>query len=299
MKPFLTMLFAAILVLGLHNSLLAQAPVNLLFENFDGTSGATHVVPASWTVTTNRLAAGDWWDTTLTGNSAPNICYNINSTIEQIITTPVVDFTGYIADSVILYARRSSTYNAINSVEFSTNGGSSWTVIDTLSGAIPTSSFKRYAFKIPSAADGQASVTFRYRNQGNGTGSAGTNRLDDFTVRGVSASLNDGDGTASISNNSGGTLNGTTIFNRNSSSQTVVVTITGTSTGTLDKVKLTVPGTWSGYSSSNVTLGGAFSGKTNSGSGNDIQINSAALGTTPGTITITTLTSPNPNTAGN
>jgi hypothetical protein len=108
----------------------------------------------------------------------------------------------------------------------------------------------------------------------------------------------DGSGTAALGNATVGSLNGTTIFLRNTASQSVTVTVTGVSGGTLDKVKLTVPTSWGTYSSGNVTFGGAFAGKTPTYAGRDITVNSAALGTTPGTISISGLTSPNPVGAG-
>lgn len=104
----------------------------------------------------------------------------------------------------------------------------------------------------------------------------------------------DGDGSATLVNDGTGILNGSNIFNRNTSGQTVKITVTGVATGNLDKVRLTVPSDFTGFSGSNVTLGGAFAGKSTSIVGNQITVLNAALGTTPGTITISNLTSPNP-----
>lgn len=104
----------------------------------------------------------------------------------------------------------------------------------------------------------------------------------------------DGSGTATLVNDGVGILNGSTIFNRNSGSQVVKVTVTGISAGLLDRVRLTVPSDFTGFSGGNVTLGGAFAGKSTSIVGNQITILNAELGTTPGTISISGLTSPNP-----
>jgi hypothetical protein len=121
----------------------------------------------------------------------------------------------------------------------------------------------------------------------------GTGRIDNFVVSGfIPGALNDGDGTAALVNNAG-TFSGSTIFSRNSGSQTVLVTVIGLPTGTLTQVRLTVPADWTGLLAGNVTLGGAFSGSP-SVSGNQITISSTSLSTTPGTIQITGLTSPNP-----
>ncbi len=110
---------------------------------------------------------------------------------------------------------------------------------------------------------------------------------------------NDGDGSATLANTSGGTFNGGTIFSPNASGRTVTVTIVGTDCGLLEKISLTVPATWGGYSSSNVTLGGVFVGKTPSYVGNVIEISGLTLGSTPGTISISNLTSPNHAGVGN
>jgi len=113
-------------------------------------------------------------------------------------------------------------------------------------------------------------------------------------------SANSGDGTASLLNVSPSevTLLNTTLFRREVSSQTVRLTINGTSGGALDSVIVTVPNTWTGLSSENVSLGGAFAGKDIVVSGNRIEILSTGLETTPGTVDIAELTTPNPAGAG-
>ncbi|MBI4811209.1 MAG: hypothetical protein HY800_07200, partial [Ignavibacteriales bacterium] len=119
-------------------------------------------------------------------------------------------------------------------------------------------------------------------------------RSTNVKIQGTSNVLSDGDGTATIENQSGGTFDGSTIFPPNTGSLTTRINITGTSAGLLDTVRLTVPTDFTGFSGTNVTLGDAFSSKTKNVVGNQITIPDAALGTTAGTITITSLTSPNP-----
>ncbi len=109
--------------------------------------------------------------------------------------------------------------------------------------------------------------------------------------------LNDGAGTASVTNTGGGTFDATNIFTDNAS-QTVTVTVTGVSAGDLTNVQVSIPATWTGYNAANVTLGGAFTGATNTGTGTDILLDGVTLGTTPGTIVITNITSPNTTGAG-
>jgi hypothetical protein len=273
------------LFFGMTDSGLAQSI--LLYEGFE--SPAAPGLPTGWTTTTNRRPTGDWFDTTLAGVGA-QIAYCINPTIAQRLTTPVINFTGYIADSVTLQARRSGTFDTGLDLEVSTDGGTSWTLVGT---ATPPNVLTRLAFKIPSLVNGKPSVTFRYGQGGTGTGTGGTTRLDEFTVTAFGTTINDGDGTASLQN-AAGTFANSSVFDRASAGQTVRVTVVGVPSGTLDKVKLTVPGGWTGFSGANITLGGEFSGKTPTVVSNDITINSAALQDTGGTITITSLTSPNP-----
>ncbi len=291
MKKIIYFLFYIIILLVIFYDD-AKSQQVLLYEGFE--SPASPGLPPGWTTTTIRRPTGDWFDTTLVANSGSQVCYNIDATKEQILYTPSINFTGYLADSIIFYARRSSSFNAILSWEVSTNNGSTWELIDTLVYSIPTGGFKKYSFKIPSFVDNLSNVKFRYRNQGNGTGAGGTIRIDDVTIYGLKTAIDDGDGTATLVNDGAGILNGSPIFSRNSSGQTIKVTITGLSVGLLDQVRLTVPSDFSGFSGSNVTLGGAFAGKSTSIVGNKITVLNAALGTTPGTITISNLTSPNP-----
>jgi len=111
----------------------------------------------------------------------------------------------------------------------------------------------------------------------------------------LNVNIPDGAGSALLTNETIGLFTGATIFSRNAGSQTVKVTITGIPAGPLDQVRLTIPTSdFSGFSSGNVTLGGAFAGKTPSYTSNTITIASANLSSTPGTITISGLTSPNP-----
>jgi hypothetical protein len=127
---------------------------------------------------------------------------------------------------------------------------------------------------------------------GGAVATSGTGRIDNFAVSGF-APFADGDGSATLVNNSG-MFAGSSIFARNTGGQTVLITVTGVAAGTLTQVRLTVPSMWTNFSGSNVTLGGAFAGNTPVIAGNQITINSAGLGTTPGTIEITGLTSANP-----
>jgi hypothetical protein len=244
----------------------------ILFENFDGTPSNTHELPPGWTTTTNRLVTGDWWDTTFAGNSPPNVCYNINATIEQILSTPDISFSGYTADSVTFYARKSGTFNATVTLEVSTDNGSSWTIVGTPNNppadTIPNA-LKRFAYSIPSLVNGQANVKFRYRNQGNGTGTGGTTRLDDFTVRAFTGG--DGTGTATMTPQS-------RPVNQVAVAETL--TVTGDGTNTLEGVSVTIPSSWTWDGTSRNISGAGFSSASSSVTGD-------GTGGNPWVITVT------------
>lgn len=211
---------------------LAQART-LLFQNFDTVFSPW--LPAGWSTTTVRRTSGDWFDTALAAVSPPQVCYSRDATKEQILGSPAVDFSLYDADSVLFYARRSASFDAVISVEVSVDSGSTWTTIDTLSAAIPTGSFRRFGFRIPPAVNGKGSAFFRYRNRGDGTGSSGVTRLDDFTVRGVPSGLIDGSGTALIQPASRAA--GLT-------SVAETLTVTGSGTDRIEGIRITIPASW-------------------------------------------------------
>lgn len=272
---------AKVFLFFLLSSSVLYGQTTILFENFDGTPSNTHALPPGWSTTTNRLANGDWWDTTFAGNSPPNVCYNINATIEQILTTPAISFSTYTADSVIFYARKSGTFNAKITIEVSTDNGSSWTIVGTPnnppSDTIPNS-MKRFAYSIPSLVNGQANVKFRYRNHGNGTGTGGTTRLDDFTVRAFTTG--DGSGTATITPTS-------RFVNQSAVAETLVVT--GDGTNTLEGVSVTIPSNWTWDGTSRTISGAGFSSASSSVSGD-------GSGGNPWVITITGAAVTNTNT---
>jgi hypothetical protein len=275
-------------------SSIAYGQTTIFFENFgsDSMAGQTHSLPPGWTTTTNRLVTGDWWDTTLAGSSSPNVCYNINATIEQILTTPVISFSGYTADSVIFYARKSNSFNAKITLEVTTDNGSTWTVVGTPNNpptdTIPNA-MKRYAYSIPPIVNGQANVKFRYRNHGTGTGTGGTTRIDDFTVRAFTGG--DGTGTATITPTS-------RPINQTAVAETL--TVTGDGTNTLEGVSVTIPSSWSWDGTSRTISGSGFSSASSSVSGDGssgnpwvITVTGAAVtGVNTGTIRLFNLNTP-------
>jgi hypothetical protein len=141
----------------------------------------------------------------------------------------------------------------------------------------------------------------------NGTvGTSGTDRVDNFKAIGT-APIHDGDGTAILLNAIGsGNLNTTTIFPSNTASQSVEVTVTGTSVGTLAHVSVTIPSswTWTGIASDvapSIDDGAGLTNAVISGDGSSgspwvITYDGAITNTSLAKITISNLTSANPTT---
>ncbi len=211
------------------------------------------------------------------------------------LISPSINTTNY-SNVELKFGRRFSgtSSNPITAtVSYSTDGGSTF-ITTGLTNNVFNWINSSWALVTVTGFPSVSNLILRWTASGSGTAGSQNFRIDDVVLEGISTSINDGDGSATLQNVSGGTFNNTNIFNRNTSGRSVDITVTGVSAGLLDQVRLTVPTDFTGYNSANVSLGGAFAGKSTSMVGNQITVLSAALGTTPGTITISNLTSPNP-----
>ena len=109
-----------------------------------------------------------------------------------------------------------------------------------------------------------------------------------------------GDGVVALKNvtSSEVTLLNSTVFRRDATEQEIEISVVGGVNGVLDTVHIDVPNDWAGLSEGNVTLGGNFTGRIFTISGNRITIPEADLEFVPGTVRVTGLTTPNPQGAG-
>jgi hypothetical protein len=153
------------------------------FERFE--SALVPALPAGWRTSTNRAAGGDFVTTTSAVYADSVAVLSSNATVEQSLTTPLLDFSGLIADSLIFYERRSGTHNAGLLVEVSLDGGEAYVSMagDTLRNP-GTTAYVRRAVKLPAALNGQPGACLRFRVSGDGTGTTGTIRFDNILVSG-------------------------------------------------------------------------------------------------------------------
>ncbi len=295
MKHLLS-LFVALAVLMFATGGVSTAQTNLYTETFG--SLVSPALPVGWTVTPNTVT----WNTVNNANSsgypgASGLSNLIGSNNGSATNSATYDnnlsTVGYSNITVLWGARRTSSFSNAITFEWSPDG-TTWnpvTYTEVANDATWALVNGGVRIALPSGAAGIANLRLRWTYTQ--IGGSGNYRIDDLTVEGTSATVFDGAGTATLVNNAG-TFSGSIIFNRNTGSQSVLLTVTGISSGNLDKVRVVVPSGWTGLSVGNITLGGAFAGKTPVVASNTITINSAALGTTPGTISIAGLTSANP-----
>jgi hypothetical protein len=264
-------------------------------ETFDSLSGVfpeglsvDPAVPGTWSVSSSLPSGG------YSGASGASNCVASNSgsagTVSLVLrkNLSTINFTGV---TVIWSARKTASFTNPVTCEWSIDGiawniltftdvagNSSWALVN---GGIPV--------PLPVAADGYPNLSLRWSyNQGGGSG---TYRIDDIIVRGTPGPLRDGDGTAAIVNSTPGRLNGGQVVPVPATDLSVVINVSGTSSGLLDQVRISVPSAFPGLVQGGISLGGAFAGKIYTLSGRDILITGAALGTVPGTVSIAGLSS--------
>ena len=115
--------------------------------------------------------------------SAPSCISATNATVAQWLATPALDFSGSIPGRLTFWVRRSSTFGALLVLDVSSDGGTTWQILagDSLKSDGQTS-YVGSSRDLPRAFAGRANIRFRIRVVPSASGSAGTLRLDDFTL---------------------------------------------------------------------------------------------------------------------
>ncbi len=159
----------------------AQVKFFPYLENFDSVLIPT--LPQNWSTSTNRVSTGDFTTTKSTPHSDSNAVFSTNSKVNQILISPILDFSGKEVDSLEFWERRSSSHNSGLLIEASTDVGSTFTInlSDTLQNP-GTTSYVLRKLKLPTLLNNQSSVKFRWNVIGNGTGATGTIRFDDIKI---------------------------------------------------------------------------------------------------------------------
>jgi hypothetical protein len=152
-----------------------------LKESFD--TIAVPGLPSGWVTSTAHSATGDFTSSVSVPHSPPNTLLSTNAALAQELCSPPVRFSGYLADSIMFYERRSGTHNSDVVLEASTDGGMTYAHVigDTLRNPGSTAYILR-RFSLPPVLNDQTDTRFRWRVLGNGTGTTGTLRIDDIIV---------------------------------------------------------------------------------------------------------------------
>ncbi len=166
------------LMAGISRAQVAPVPYH---ESFD--SLAPPLLPAGWSTSSARSAAGDFITAASSAASAPNAVLSTNAAVEQWLATPAFDFSGVVPESLAFAERRSSSHNAGFVVEAAVDTGQS--PIATLSETLAnpgTTAYVRRSISLAGLRDFPSPVRLFFHLLGDGTGTTGTFRLDDIVV---------------------------------------------------------------------------------------------------------------------
>lgn len=181
MRPFRRFSLITLPLLFLHPYIRSQSQQLPFSESFDNVS--IPALPAGWESSSNRLSSGDFVTTHSSPLSDSNAVVSTNATIEQTLTTPLLDCSNSMPDSMSFYERRSGTHNSAVLVELSIDGGSTFPIIlaETLKNPGITSYVLR-TLELPRKLAGIPNARIRWHILGDGTGTTGTIRFDDVKI---------------------------------------------------------------------------------------------------------------------
>jgi hypothetical protein len=232
------------------------------------------------------IQQGGYWLLDNTGDQIITASYNVSAYTTLTFTFQVATY--------------GSGTNHGGLVEYSSDGGSTWSGTTFLT-AIPTGSspyISTGTWNLGTIVT--TALKFRITLPAYGTGKG--LRIDNFLLQGVRP-ITDGDGSAVLSNVIGsGNLNNTTVFQPNTSGQSVKLEVTGTAAGTFTGVSVTIPLSW-GWDGTSVAPSGddaaSLTGQTITGDGSVTPYTISYTGSITvaniARITISNLTSGNPS----
>ncbi len=159
----------------------AQETTSLYVEHFD--SVLVPSIPRGWSTSTNRLTSGDFATTSSSVHSTPNTLLSTNATIQQSLTSPLLDFTGYDPERLEFYTARSSSHVSPLVVEASIDDGVTFPFAlgDTIRNPGSTS-YALSSLQLPPSLWNQSRVRLRWRLIAASGGTTGTFRMDDVSV---------------------------------------------------------------------------------------------------------------------
>ncbi len=136
----------------------------------------TFVTPGS----TLNIATGDPVTGT-TGNSALRLTFNNNGGGNPKVFQFSVSTVG-LTNLSLSYATRSSIAGITQTLSYSTNGGTTFSIVGTF---VPTTTFSLASFNLPAAVNDQTSVIFRIDLSGAGANKGEFNEFDNIQLKGV------------------------------------------------------------------------------------------------------------------
>ncbi len=162
-------------------SLSAQIKIFPYRESFD--SIIVPNLPAGWTASSAKSPTGDFAATTSTVHSTPNALVSKDAKIAQELVSPVFDFTGKIVGELSFYEQRSSSHNSGFLVEAAIGSDTTFAIplADTLMNP-GTTNYVLRQIPLSHLLSNRSHVQFRWRVVGNGTGAAGSLRIDDISI---------------------------------------------------------------------------------------------------------------------
>ena len=163
-----------VVVLAVTHQMAAQ-----LSEDFD--TVVPPELPPGWT-STNARAASDFVTAASLAASAPNCVLASNATVEQALTSPVLQLQGLLVHALTFQTRRSLTFRAGICLEASTDGGVSFTMSigDTIRVGQSAGSYERHRLAVPPALGEHPRL--RWRVIPDNAGASGTLRIDDIAL---------------------------------------------------------------------------------------------------------------------
>jgi len=173
--------YSAIFFWFTQSLLLAQGSSFPFIETFD--TVAVPGLPAGWSTSVHKSSSGDFSTSASSPLSKPNAVVSTDAKIAQSLTSPAMNFFGKIAGTLEFYERRTSSHNSGVLVEALLNNDtvSAIRICDTLRN-MGTTNYVPRSLPLPPLLSGKQNVRFRWRVVGNGTGAAGTIRIDNVKI---------------------------------------------------------------------------------------------------------------------
>ncbi|MGA0555840.1 hypothetical protein ACO2Q8_04250 [Larkinella sp. VNQ87] len=186
MHHFLRFLSSALLLILLNHAAVAQI---IYSENFSsGLNGWT--VSSTTAIVSSTVSPSSGYTTPVAASGGNNMSFGeCAGPAEQTATSPVINTVGQTNVAISFGIRKTAAFGPqVVLLEFSTDGGSSWTTISADVSSSGTTTWAVSMFTLPGSAENQASLTFRFRyTPPSGSGCATSFRVDDFVVSATNA----------------------------------------------------------------------------------------------------------------